>query len=562
MGDSEAMYYLARVYMPKNKELGMSYLNRASEHGNEKALAYQNKIAPKQPTTIAGSSVSKPIQPTIYVGNTQTTAETCTNTATTAEPATPTGTENNVGNVDDTLRGVAVELKEKTGQAGIKTLAMADFLCNGETGNRLAGMVRDKVQEALLEVKGPGIKDHVDAILSTQGNEGGMCVSTAVLLGEIICRPGNDVGYLSYRVFSPSDKRILIADCKPVKWNAQEMKLLSGTSFKHASTPIPFISKASLDTVLSKVKPNVHCGMVIVCGDGANDDNSAEYRLAVAQILTVLQQGGCELYESSSTDRVGAFCHVCPEKHSDSEITVKIKVTSRPDDMLLAVANVPQSPNAIVGSTASSNNTSGIDDMFATIGREESDVQLVYEYECDITDNYMVPDDLFNERERVDGLLLYSLTEKDIHSYLITKEKVQPTAARTLMRDIAKDAFRNLGEKDKMKRFLEVVTLLGFTDNTHPERCYVGPLLLCLNDAARNLQFREDSKVCDIEVYDFCLRFERGDVELSGRFKGDACCHFPDFIYKTEVTWQDGLPSHVKCRVDFTPSKSIILRRR
>lgn len=59
-------------------------------------------------------------------------------------------------------------------------------------------------------------------------------------------------------------------------------------------------------------------------------------------------------------------------------------------------------------------------------------------------------------------------------------------------------------------------------------------------DTAHNLQFRNYSDVRSIDVQKFFSRIERREVGLSGNFKDSAGFHA--FMYKTEITSQDGLP--------------------
>lgn len=208
-----------------------------------------------------------------------------------------------------------------------------------------------------------------------------------------------------------------------------------------------------------------------------------------------------------------------------------------------------------------------LDTLLENIDKEESNVKLVYEYECDITDDYVVPEVIFSNGEDVYGLELYG-TMDDGHyriddGRVIRKKNVRTTAVRALMLELARDVYRETGQKNDVKIALETAALLGITKedkyNSDTQYCYVGPLQLCMLEAARNLQFREGSRVEDISVPCFYHDLESGEVGLSGEHKGDL--YHPAFSYQTEITWKDGLPSHAKCRVDFTLSKDIILKR-
>ncbi len=209
-----------------------------------------------------------------------------------------------------------------------------------------------------------------------------------------------------------------------------------------------------------------------------------------------------------------------------------------------------------------------LDALLENIDKEESNVKLVYEYECDITDDYVVPEVIFSNGEDVGGLELYRTWDDghyhiDDHGRTIRKKNVRTTAVRALMLELARDVYRGTGQKNEVKIALETAALLGITKedkyNSDTQYCYVGPLQLCMLEAARNLQFREGSSVKDISVPCFYQDLESGEVGLSGEHKGDL--YHPAFSYQTEITWKDGLPSHAKCRVDFTLSKDIILKR-
>ncbi len=580
-GDAEAMYLLGRIYAAKNNhELSDEYLKKAADRGYTKAVVYLKKkekaaeskeemgIAfngggQEQDETSKGGEGSDPI----YTNSDKTTTQV-------VKPAI------NTCSVEKAAQNMASEIKKGTAAAQVKTVAMVDFLCNGGAKNRLTDAVRDKVLEEIVNANGPDVLDRKDvAMLAQEGGAQGEVVSpqasTAVLMGEVICQPGGDIGYLIYRVFHTMNMRILAAGFVPVKWNDSEKRLLNGPSSRIATAELPFIQQDKLKDMVSKVKSRVSCGIAMVHDGGAVASNTVENRAAFAQILAALHQGGCVLYEreffqqaatEASTsgqgvmpEKVGALAKVQLTPSSGSENSLKLQVTAYPNSRLLSIVNLTQQRGAAIGSMVGNNDENNLEFLLNGMKQEMSDVKLVFEYECTLTEDYAIPEEIFEKNERsIDFESARYDDPNRVSWYSGSIEKDTKSAdAHALMFELTQAKLRETEKKEEVKKVLAAAAAIG--GKTPSGEVYVGPLQLCLMEAADCLQFRREKRVGNLNSWRFMKKIGEGERKLSGTFEGDG--DLPKFNYTTEVQWSGGLPLQVKCRVDFTPSKKDIIKK-
>lgn len=558
-GDAEAMYLLGRIYAAKNnRELSDEYLKKAADRGSIKAVAYLEKKE-----KAAESKEGEGSDP-IYTNSDKTTTQV-------AKPAI------NTCSVEKAAQDMASEIRKGTEAAQVKTVAMVDFLCNGGAKNKLTDAVRDKVQEALLNGNGPDLVDRKDvAMLAQEGGAQGEAVSpqasTAVLMGEVICQPGGDIGYLIYRVFHTMNMRILAAGFIPVKWNDSEKRLLNGSSSRTATAELPFILQDKLKGMVSKVKSRVSCGIAMVHDGGAVASNTVENRAAFAQILAALHQGGCVLYEreffqqaatEASTsgqgvmpEKVGALAKVQLTPSSGSENSLKLQITAYPNSRLLSIVTLTQQRGAAIGSMVGNNDENNLDARLAELNKEVMDVQLVYEYECAITDDYTIPVELFGDKEKIEFSNIMTLDgDSDYSMQRKSFKKGAVVDAATFMEELIKVAYKKTGNKESVKKALEAAALIGGGE-------YVGPLQLCLTDAKNHLKFRAgENDVQNLDIGSFIGDISEGKQKISGKIRDQYRHQLPAFTYESEITWQEGLPLKAKCRIDFTPSKAKLLKK-
>ncbi len=338
-GDVGAMYYLGRVYLPKNKELGESYMKKAAEHGNSKAKKYFEKVVTKKKEAY----------------------------------------EDRVGAVrlDKAIADAVTTMQERIEEAGVKEIAMVEFLCNGGPQNELTDAVRGKIQQAILEGSDVQISDRVDVKMlaeesGAQGGDLGIKATTAVFMGEIICQPGGDVGYFIYRMFHTKDMRIVAADFVPVKWTSFEKELLKKIPLKVAPSTLPFTPKRDLDEMVEQVNLKKYGGIAMVHRVDDPDNDTIEYRVAFAQVLGSLFEGGLTLYEREflakgveeaslsgqdvQLDGVGTLCAVKLVENQKKN-GLEVRLTSYPEGGLRFVRTLTQARGSIIAGASSAKPT-------------------------------------------------------------------------------------------------------------------------------------------------------------------------------------------------------------
>lgn len=329
-GDADALYYLGTFYLGSNKELGESYLRRAAESGHEKAGRYFDKVVTEKKEAW----------------------------------------ENRVGarRFDRAIEDAVAAIQEKVTETGVTEIAMVEFLCNGGSQNKMTKSVRSRIQKALLDGANIKINDRVDTKMlaeesDVQGEALELHSSMAVFMGEIICKPGGDVGYFIYRVFHTKDMRIVAAGFVPVKWTSFDKDLLNGISMTAAPTTLPFTPKRDLDNMVEHAQRKVQRGIAMVHDGKDPDNNTIEHRVAFAQVLDAFFQAGLTLYEREfmekgaeeasvsgetvQADRVGALCTVKLVENTKKN-GLEVKVTSYPNGNLLFIDDLTQKRGSVL----------------------------------------------------------------------------------------------------------------------------------------------------------------------------------------------------------------------
>lgn len=360
-GDVSAMYYLGRVYLPKNKELGESYMKKAAGHGNLKAKKYFEKVVAEKKEAY----------------------------------------EDRVGAVrfDKAIADAVTTMQERIEEAGVKEIAMVEFLCNGGPQNDLTDAVRGKIQQAILGgISDVQISDRVDVKVlaeesGAQGGDLGIKATTAVFMGEIICQPGGDVGYFIYRMFRTKDMRIIAADFVPVKWTSFEKELLKKIPLKVAPSTLPFTPKRDLDEMVERINLKKYGGIAMVHRVDDPDNDTIEYRVAFAQVLGSLFEGGLTLYEREflakgveeaslsgqdvQLDGVGTLCAVKLVENQKKN-GLEVRLTSYPDGGLRFVRTLTQTRGSIIAGASSAKPTIAVLTFENNTGKAVSRVKSRY----------------------------------------------------------------------------------------------------------------------------------------------------------------------------------------
>ncbi len=353
-GDLEAMYFLGRIRIQKDRDLGLSYLKRAANGGHKKA-----KEALKKEMERMTNPYVKALESGKLV---QVPGGTCS--------------------VKEAAKKVTELIRDRSAGANIKTVAMVDFLCNGGKKTDLSDFVRDAMQEALVGGSKLEVTDRVDTGLLIQEGQAqqetvDLRSSTAVFMGEIICVPERNVGYFAYRVFNTLDMRILAAGFIPVKWSENEKNLLKSSSVMVDTFALPITLNTELKDLVERVTSDPKRGIAMVYSEGGDDGNIVDKRVAFAQILATMFNAGCELYEREfyrqaseeasvsgnvvQAEKVGALCTVEFSEISSVENSLKVKITAYPKGSLLVVDTLKQKRVADAGGHAATytGNTKG-----------------------------------------------------------------------------------------------------------------------------------------------------------------------------------------------------------
>lgn len=333
-GDTKAMYIVGRILLQDQRQLGLSYLRKAANNGYEKAKVIIRKETGEDDRSeyVKAAESGQLVQ--IHEG---------------------------ICSVKSAVSKAAKLIGDKASAAHIKKIAMIDFLCNGGEKTELSDLVRDRMQEALVTNSALEVTDRVDTKLVIQEGQAqsesvDLESSTAIFMGEIICIPERNVGYFAYRVFNTLDMRIFAAGLIPVKWNEKEKKLLSEDPPESDTFALPTILEKGLNDLVEKVKAKPKCGIAMVYSNGNSD--IVDRRVAFAQILATLFNSNCDLYEREffrqaseeasvsgnvvQAEKVGALCTVEFSRISDTENSLKVKLTAYPKGNLLVVGNMKQ----------------------------------------------------------------------------------------------------------------------------------------------------------------------------------------------------------------------------
>lgn len=262
------------------------------------------------------------------------------------------------------LVGVVVkDLVARAKKSGVKSISMVEFRCNGKKTTPMSTYVRDKLLEKITDDGNLDVYDRLDSKLVAQEQSlsfdgAPLDPATAVLMGEIFCKPGDSYGYFAYRVFKAQDTRVIATGCERVKWSDSEMEMLAELGNSKGES-LPFIPDSSLSELTSKLKQKVNSGIAMVQDRSKMSDNVVHSRLAYAQIVQAIFDSGNIMFEreyilqaaeeSMLADKdidpsrgVSALGYVQYIGSSKSENNLKVQVTACPGGKLLSTINLKQ----------------------------------------------------------------------------------------------------------------------------------------------------------------------------------------------------------------------------
>lgn len=585
-GDARSMVYLGDLYrkgeyFAENKAKAIELYRQAANKGDTLAEKRLAKFAPAKPAAPATPEKveTKPSSPdtpspkrivTTHVVPPVIRPSTSPRqhlTKSERQNQQPTSQQtSNIPSSDVVTHQIADQIAKRAKAAGISSIAVVSFLSNGGECDEQTKLVRGQLLESLVRYE-VECYDREDCIavatesgFSMKGEK--MTSSQAILVGEIFSDGEAAIGYISYRVFRATDTHIIDAGFYTVKWDSYMLD----NDIAQCTENLPHIDKIEMERIVSSLRRLSSKGVAIGQNGDFSDDNTLHKRIAYAQLIPALLQGNVKLFEreffllaaketalSGQLAMPGKAQAIGQLKNTISKRGInkyRLQVSSIPEGRLLHTVNFSQriSPNTSAAPSAAPihNGANDFADIIKEIEKENKDVKLVYEYAVIISDDYIVPKDFRG----------YKL-------YLGTGDcgwaNDRSVPARSNLKKFLTELFRNHPEdKKRIAQELSKGVMGGFVDNN---KVYLGPLAMCFDAAQKNLMYTRNgytSPLPNYDAWDLNMWSKWMESPLSGTISIDEL----SFKYSTSIEWKEGLPWKAWARIDFTPSKSIIVKHK
>lgn len=564
--------YMNGTYFSKNRKKAIELYRRAAENGDDLAVERLVKFGePIQPITNKDAADAQPAPPKMPEPVPEPEAfESRGN-----EPKPSPVVQTFVPGSDVVLDKAVSHILKCAQNSGIQDISVITFLHNGGRTDGLTSHIRSSLVNKLLPAAGgkARIFDReesqlvaLESGLSLDGEE--LTASQGILMGEIFTSPGSKLGVIAYRLFRADNTRVIAAGYDEVRWNDGELQLTGCTvrSFSHRG--LPQIQRDQFEKMTGALS-GVTCGVAIGQDGGQSSSNTVEMRMAYAQFIPeLLRQKVClyerEYYEVASNEQslsgesvtpgqgIGAVARLICTPGTESSNKINLRITAIPRGNLLASVNVIQLKGEGANLTGH-NGENEFDSYIQELDADNRNVQLVYECEVIISDDYSIPEKYWYEEGDPD---MWSGGNRWINS----DEK---QAARQAFEQYIRDLYRDYnGNKQKIKQELEVSALLRLPEGY--DTLYVGPLILCCIEANKKLQITDGNgdirQVCRGWICNDLKHTikERKQSMVSGVVNdGDM----PLFTYSTSITWKGPIPYKVAVKIDFSPARENIIKR-
>lgn len=210
----------------------------------------------------------------------------------------------------------------------------------------------------------------------------------------------------------------------------------------------------------------------------------------------------------------------------------------------------------------------GFDTLINSLEKENQSFPLIYEFECTISDDYEIPEQIVtlskNPQFQVVGMdSIGSKTNGAIYGVersaaQLIRETGGKVKARTKLHELGRQIYQNYLDKSLVKRALILGALIGRDG-------YIGPMQVCLLMAQSHFAYinpcgnRQDHFFSEKSIpwVEWCNRevpkYESGIIKESGST--------PGYTYQCSMTWKDGFPYKVRCRLDFSISKKRLVKK-
>lgn len=465
-------------------------------------------------------------------------------------------------------QSIASQVASQAVKKNVKGIAVVTFQTNGGKCDGLATNTRNLILESLINNYGESLElfDREDskAVATESGfsMDGEQLASTqAILMAEIFHARGDDIGYISYRLFRATDTEILDAGFHRVQWSKEEKRMFSGSSSAPLHNSLPYIEKAELDKIASNFKRINSTGVAMGQSGALSADNTLQKRLAYAQIMPAILQGGGKLYEreyfvqaareSSLSDQEAMPGHAKAVGQLKSGIsgneshTYKLQISAIPQGKLLRTITFTQKAGG--GAKGGGHNgENDFSDFMDALDAENRSVQLVYEYEVSISDDdYEIPEE-FNDKKS-------SFVDRYVQS--------GKSPAQSILKAKVQEWYQEFnGDRKKIQQELTITAIVGCKCRIDGDwKEYLGPFGMCTMKANESIQF-SDIHGGDVEhrthFSDWREALQKNPKQGVVKYRDK-----PFFTYSASVEYKDGLPWLVRVRIDFTPSKNIIIKK-
>lgn len=468
---------------------------------------------------------------------------------------------------DKVAQSIASQVASQAVKKNVKGIAVVTFQTNGGKCDGLTSNTRALLLESLINNYGESIelfdREDTKAVATESGfsMDGEQLSSTqAILMAEIFHARGDDIGYISYRLFRATDTEILDAGFHRVQWSKEEKRMFSGSSSAPLHNSLPYIEKAELDKITTNFKRINSTGVAMGQSGALSADNTLQKRLAYAQIMPAILQGGGKLYEreyfvqaareSSLSDQEAMPGHAKAIGQLKSGIsgneshTYKLQISAIPQGKLLRTITFTQKAGG--GAKGGGHNgENDFSDFMDALDADNRSVQLVYEYEVSISDDdYEIPEEFDDKHSSATNIGARS----------------GKSPAQSILKAKVREWYQKFnGDRKKIQQELTITAIVGCESRIDGDwKVYLGPLSMCIIKANETIQFAGSNNSLDhrVDFSDWREALQKNPKQ--GVVKYDDK---PLFKYYASVEYKDGLPWLVSVRVDFTPSKNIIIKK-
>ena len=512
-------------------------------------------------------------------------------------------TASELPSVEAVLKAFARSIVENAQAQKVNSISVVSFQSNGGQCDDLTAQVRSLLLEQLVNTYSDKIglydRENSKAVATESGlsmNGEQLTSSQAILVGEVFSAPGDSIGYVSYRLFRATDTAILAAGCSAVSWGEEEMELLNGSVSTPSRGSLPLINDAELEKVAADCKNLTETGVAMGQSGAQSSENTLPKRMAYAQIIPVLLQNGVRLFEREFFQLAARETSLSQQEAMPGHVKAigvlgsissrsgknnyMLQISTIPDGRSLRAVNLAQSAGSAAGSCSTASTTRTTHNSANDFGKymdsmdaKYREVQLEYECEVVISDEYTIPEKYLKEGGPDPSSGRFYCYEEYGSNFLSTEVTSAVIPARKLFEDKAHEWYKESnGNRKVIANKLANAAMWGIVTRNAENKtiCYAGPLSLCIIEVNKKVRVPEGARVFSAFYYHPCYSLfdpyylsknTYQNIEKSimqGTMEGP---NGAAFHYSSSIEWKDGLPWKVKARIDLSPIKDKLLKK-